>query len=192
LVSGFDRARIEAAVREILIGIGENPARAGLERTPARVADAYEEFFAGLGVDADALLADTFPTPEAAPREPVLVRDIEFRSVCEHHLLPFTGTAHVAYVPADRLVGLGRLAAVVGSLAARPQLQERLGDEIAATIERALGALGVLVVLDARHDCVRTRGPRQMRSSTVTVSSRGTLARSANRAELMQLIGGPR
>ena len=191
-MSGFDRARIEAAVREILIGIGEDPARGGLERTPARVADAYEEFFAGLGIDADALLADTFPTPDASPAEPVLVRDIEFRSVCEHHLLPFTGTAHVAYVPSDRLVGLGRLAAVVDALAARPQLQERLGDEIAATIERALGALGVLVVLDARHDCVRTRGPRQTRSSTVTVSSRGTLARSADRAELMLLIGGPR
>lgn len=112
--------------------------------------------------------------------------------MCEHHLLPFTGVAHVAYVPSDRLVGLGRVAAVVDALAARPQLQERLGDEIADAIERGLDARGVLVVLDARHDCVRTRGPRQVNSSTVTVSSRGTLTQPADRAELMTMIGAAR
>jgi GTP cyclohydrolase I len=172
-VTAFDRARIEAAVHEILIGIGEDPARAGLESTPAHVADAYAEFFSGLGAGA----------------EPVLVRDIEFRSVCEHHLLPFVGVAHVAYVPSTRLIGLGRIASVVDALASRPQLQERLGDEIADAIQTGLDARGVLVVLDARHDCVRTRGPRQTSSSTVTVSSRGTLSQPADRAELMSLIG---
>jgi GTP cyclohydrolase I len=188
-VTAFDRARIEAAVHEILIAIGEDPGRGGLERTPARVADAYAEFFSGLGVDTASVLGDTFPVPEGASAEPVLVRDIEFRSVCEHHLLPFIGVAHVAYVPSTRLMGLGRISSVVDALASRPQLQERLGDEIADAIETGLDARGVLVVLDARHDCVRTRGPRQTRSSTVTLSSRGTLSQPAERAELMSLIG---
>jgi GTP cyclohydrolase I len=188
-VTAFDRARVEAAVHEILIAIGEDPSRVGLDRTPVRVADAYEEFFSGLGVDAASMLGDTFAAPEGAAAEPVLVRDIEFRSVCEHHLLPFVGVAHVAYVPSDRLIGLGRIASVVDTLASRPQLQERLGDEIATVIEDGVAARGVLVVLDAQHDCVRTRGPRQTRSSTVTVSSRGTLSQPAERAELMSLIG---
>lgn len=176
-------------MHDILIAIGEDPSRGGLDRTPARVADAYEEFFSGLGVDAVSMLGDTFAVPEGAEAEPVLVRDIEFRSVCEHHLLPFTGVAHVAYVPSNRLIGLGRIASVVDALASRPQLQERLGDEIASVIEDGVDARGVLVVLDAQHDCVRTRGPRQTRSSTVTVSSRGTLSQPAERAELMSLIG---
>jgi GTP cyclohydrolase I len=188
-VTAFDRARVEAAVHEILIAIGEDPAREGLESTPARVADAYAEFFSGLGVDASSILGEAFPVPQGAVAEPVLVRDIEFRSVCEHHLLPFVGVAHVAYVPSTRLIGLGRIASVVDTLASRPQLQERLGDEIASVIEHGVDARGVLVVLDARHDCVRTRGPRQTRSSTVTVSSRGTLSQPAERAELMRLIG---
>ncbi|MDN4641563.1 GTP cyclohydrolase I [Agreia sp. PsM10] len=188
-MTAFDRARIEAAVHEILIAIGEDPVREGLERTPSRVADAYAEFFSGLGVDARAMLGDTFPVTDGSVPEPVLVRDIEFRSVCEHHLLPFTGVAHVAYVPSTRLIGLGRISSVVDTLASRPQLQERLGDEIAAVIESGVDARGVLVVLDAQHDCVRTRGPRQTRSSTVTVSSRGTLSQPADRAELMSLIG---
>ena len=176
-------------MHEILIAIGEDPSRAGLDRTPSRVADAYEEFFSGLGVDAASTLGDTFPLPEGAATEPVLVRDIAFRSVCEHHLLPFIGVAHVAYVPSNRLIGLGRIASVVDTLASRPQLQERLGDEIASAIENGVEARGVLVVLDAQHDCVRTRGPRQTRSSTVTVSSRGTLSQPAERAELMIQIG---
>lgn len=188
-MTAFDRARVEAAVHEILIAIGEDPGREGLESTPARVADAYAEFFSGLGVDASSMLGEAFPVPQGAVAEPVLVRDIEFRSVCEHHLLPFVGVAHVAYVPSTRLIGLGRIASVVDTLASRPQLQERLGDEIASVIEHGVDARGVLVVLDARHDCVRTRGPRQTRSSTVTVSSRGTLSQPAERAELMRLIG---
>ncbi|WP_374945338.1 GTP cyclohydrolase I, partial [Agreia sp.] len=146
-MTAFDRVRVEAAVREILIAIGEDPGRGGLERTPARVADAYVEFFSGVGVDATSVLGDTFPVPDGATAEPVLVRDLEFRSICEHHLLPFTGVAHVAYVPSDRLIGLGRIASVVHTLASRPQLQERLGDEIAGAIERGVDARGVLVVL---------------------------------------------
>lgn len=176
-------------MHEILIAIGEDPGRGGLERTPGRVADAYAEFFSGVGVEPASVIGDTFPVPEGTTAEPVLVRDIEFRSVCEHHLLPFTGMAHVAYVPSTRLIGLGRIASVVDVLASRPQLQERLGDDIAEAVQRGVDARGVLVVLDARHDCVRTRGPRQTRSSTVTVSSRGTLSQPAERAELMSLIG---
>ncbi|MCU1475893.1 MAG: cyclohydrolase FolE [Subtercola sp.] len=199
---------------ELLAAIGEDPARPELEGTPRRVADAYAEFFSGVGVDAVDALGETFPfegsavgapagadvaaieggeggagTPAHA--EPVLMRGIRFRSVCEHHLLPFAGTAHIAYVPGDRLVGLGRLPAVVDVLASRPQLQERLGEQIAQTISDGLDARGVLVVLEATHGCVTLRGPRQTDSTTVTVASRGTLSEPAARAELMALIGRP-
>jgi GTP cyclohydrolase I len=124
--------------------------------------------------------------------EAVVVRDIRFRSVCEHHLLPFLGTAHIAYIPGDRIVGLGSLARVVETIAARPQLQERLGEEIADTIDAGLAPLGVLVVLDAVHQCVTTRGPRQTASSTVTLASRGTLRDTGVREEIISLIGGGR
>jgi GTP cyclohydrolase I len=189
-MTSIDRDRIAAAIREVLAAIGEDPGRAGLEETPTRVADAYAEFFSGVGVDAAEQLRQTFPLPDGAASEPVLVRGISFRSMCEHHLLPFIGTAHVAYIPSDRIVGLGRLAAVVDTIASRPQLQEKLGEEIAETIEQALGARGVLVVLDAKHDCVRTRGSRQTGSTTVTIASRGELSSPAARAELVALIGG--
>ncbi|TIH40414.1 GTP cyclohydrolase I [Subtercola vilae] len=186
-----DRARIEAAVLEILEAIGEDPNREGLGSTPRRVAEAYSEFFSGVGVDARALLGETFAFDEAAPREPVLMRGITFRSVCEHHLLPFEGLAHIAYVPTDRLIGLGRLPAVVDALASRPQLQERLGEQLADTIADGLDATGVLVVLEASHGCVTLRGPRQVGSTTVTVASRGSLSEPAARSELMGLIGQP-
>jgi GTP cyclohydrolase I len=187
-MTGFDRSRIEAAVAEILAAIGEDPSRPGLASTPSRVADAYQEFFAGLGEDAAAALGDPIPL-DGAEAETVLLRDIHFRSVCEHHLLPFLGVAHVAYVPSDRIVGLGRIPRLIEILADRPQLQERLGEEIADTLEAGVGAKGVLVVLDAAHQCVTTRGARQTDSTTVTIASRGTLSEPAARAELIALIG---
>jgi GTP cyclohydrolase I len=186
---GIDTGRIEAAVADILAAIGEDVTRPGLAATPRRVAQAYAEFFAGLGVDPVAHLADTVDLGEGETGEVVLVRDIEFRSICEHHLLPFIGMAHIAYVPGSRVVGLGRLPQVVETLAARPQLQERLTEEIADTLQVGLDPRGVLVVLDAVHQCVSSRGPRQSRSSTVTVASRGTLGETGARAEIISMIG---
>jgi GTP cyclohydrolase I len=187
-MTGIDRKRIEAAVAEILAAIGEDPSRAGLVSTPSRVADAYEEFFAGLGQNAADLLGEGVPL-EGHDAETVLLRDIAFRSVCEHHLLPFVGVAHVAYLPNERVVGLGRIPRVVETLASRPQMQERLTEEIADTLQTGLDARGVLVVLDAKHSCVSTRGARQTDSTTVTVASRGELADPAERAGLLALIG---
>jgi GTP cyclohydrolase IA len=187
-MTGFDRARIEAAVAEILAAIGEDPSRPGLASTPSRVADAYAEFFSGVGVDAPAELGEPVPL-ETARAETVIVRDIAFRSVCEHHLLPFLGVAHVAYLPGEAVVGLGRIPRVIDALAARPQIQERLTEQIADAIEQGAGAQGVLVVLDASHACVTTRGPRQTASTTVTVAARGAYTEPAARAELMALIG---
>jgi GTP cyclohydrolase IA len=193
-MAGVDAERIERAVHEILLAIGEDPSRPGLERTPARVADAYADFFGGLEIDPLTHLADTVPigASEAgvpATSDAVILRDLAFRSVCEHHLLPFVGTAHVAYLPRDRVVGLGRIPAVIDTLARRPQLQERLAEEIADTLQAGLDPKGVLVVLDAQHRCVTTRGARQERSSTVTIASRGALAEPAARAEIIALIG---
>ena len=187
-MTGIDRKRIEAAVAEILAAIGEDPSRAGLVSTPSRVADAYEEFFAGLGEDPAELLGEGVPL-EGHDAETVLLRDISFRSICEHHLLPFLGVAHVAYLPNERVVGLGRIPRVVETLASRPQMQERLTEEIADTLQNGLDARGVLVVLDAQHSCVSTRGARQTESTTVTVASRGELADPAERAGLLALIG---
>jgi GTP cyclohydrolase I len=186
---GVDQPRIEAAVAEILAAIGEDGDRPGLATTPHRVASAYAEFFAGLGQDPLDHLRDSVPVGESTG-DLVLLRDIEFRSVCEHHLLPFLGTAHLAYLPGDRIVGLGKLAGVVETLAARPQLQERLTEEIADALESGLAPRGILVVLDASHGCITTRGPRQSRSSTVTLATRGELADPAKRAEIIALIGG--
>ncbi|MGK9146064.1 GTP cyclohydrolase I FolE [Plantibacter flavus] len=184
-----DRARIAAAVLEILEAIGEDPGRAGLADTPKRVADAYAEFFGGLGQDAVAHLERVIPVGEDGTGDIVLVRDISFRSVCEHHLLPFLGTAHIAYLPDELVIGLGALPKVVETLAARPQVQERLTEQIADAIVTGLAPRGVLVVLDAAHGCVSMRGPRQLSSTTVTVASRGALEAPAARAELMALIG---
>lgn len=193
-MAGVDTERIERAVHEILIAIGEDPDRPGLERTPQRVAEAYAEFFGGLQVDPLTHLADTVAlgATEAgvpATSDAVVLRDLSFRSVCEHHLLPFVGTAHVAYLPGERVVGLGKIPAVIDTLAARPQLQERLAEEIADTLVAGLDPKGVLVVLDAQHRCVTTRGARQERSSTITIASRGSLAEPAARAEIIALIG---
>jgi GTP cyclohydrolase I len=186
-----DQARIAAAVAEILAAIGEDPGRVGLESTPQRVAAAYAEFFAGLGRNPLDHLTDSVPVGESTG-DLVLLRDIEFRSVCEHHLLPFLGVAHLAYLPGNRIVGLGKLANLVETLAARPQLQERLTDEIADALEAGLAPRGILVMLDASHGCVTTRGPRQSRSSTVTLAARGELADAGYRSEIITLIGGSR
>lgn len=190
-MTGFDRARIEAAVAELLAAIGEDVSRDGLAETPVRVADAYAEFFSGIGADPLEPLRDAIDVGGADP-ELVVLRDIEFRSVCEHHLLPFLGRAHLAYLPGAKVVGLGRLPQLVGILAARPQVQERLSEQIADALAQGLGARGVLVVLEAVHQCVTTRGARQTRSSVVTVASRGALADTAARAEALALIGAPR
>ena len=192
-----DRERVAALVRELLEAIGEDPERPGLRATPTRVADAYTEFFSGVGQDPAAPLAHTIsiahgPAPETAPSGAVMLRDIHFRSVCEHHLLPFRGWAHIAYLPGDQVVGLGALPKVVDVLAARPQVQERLGEQIADTISEALASRGVLVVLEASHGCVTMRGERQREASTVTIAARGELAEPAARAELIALIGPPR
>lgn len=188
----IDTARIEAAVSEILAAIGEDPARDGLKRTPSRVAQAYAEFFSGLGVDPLCHLADSVALEHGEAGELVLLRDIEFRSVCEHHLLPFTGVAHLAYIPRDRVVGLGRLPRVVETLASRPQLQERLTEQIADALQEGLDPLGVLVVIDATHGCVAARGTRQSHSSAVTMATRGSLTEPVARSGVLALLGEAR
>lgn len=192
-----DRERVAVLVRELLEAIGEDPDRPGLRLTPQRVADAYAEFFAGVGEDAAAPLAHTIsvtrgPAPDTLPSGAVMLRDIRFRSMCEHHLLPFAGHAHIAYLPGEQVVGLGALPRVVDVLAARPQVQERLGEQIADVIAASLDTRGVLVILDAVHECVTMRGGRQPDASTVTVAARGELAEPAARAELMLLLTGGR
>lgn len=184
----IDRERVVAAVRELLSAIGQNPDSAELSNTPDRVADAYAEFFAGVDINPLELLADAVPVGEDTG-ELVLVRDITLRSVCEHHLLPFRGRAHLAYRPGERVVGLGALARVVEALAARPQLQERLGEQIADAVEQGLRPDGVLVVLEASHGCVADRGVRQTEATAVTIASRGSLAEPHRRAEVLALIG---
>jgi GTP cyclohydrolase I len=185
-----DQGRIEAAVAELLAAIGEDPTRPGVQRTPQRVAEAYAEYFSGMGVDPAEVLRDGVDAAGDGERgDLVLLRGLEFRSMCEHHLLPFRGVAHVGYLPGGKVVGLGRLGTVVEILAARPQLQERLGEQIADALEKGLAPRGVIVVLDAQHDCVAARDARQMRSTTVTVASRGALSEAAGRAEAMALIG---
>lgn len=188
-----DQPRVAALVRELIEAIGEDPARPGLVGTPDRVAASYAEFFAGVGEDPAAPLAHTIsvahgPAPETEPSGAVVLRDIQFRSTCEHHLLPFLGIAHIAYLPGSSVVGLGALPKVVDILAARPQVQERLGEQIADTIATALEARGVLVVLDASHQCVTARGGRQPLASTITVAARGALAEPAARSEIIALI----
>ena len=186
-----DTGRVEAAVAEILAAIGEDPSRPGLLETPARVALSYADFFSGLDVDPLEHLASAvdLDLPQDKLGELVLLRDIDFRSICEHHLLPFTGVAHVAYVPSRRIVGLGKIPRVVETLASRPQLQERLTEEIAETLNVGLEPQGVLVVLDASHRCVTARGARQVRSTTVTVATRGSLSDPVQRSGVLALIG---
>lgn len=192
-----DRERVAELVRELLVAIGEDPERPGLKLTPQRVADAYAEFFSGVGEDAAAPLAHTIsvtrgPAPDTLPSGAVMLRDIRFQSMCEHHLLPFAGRAHVAYLPGEQVVGLGALPRVIDILAARPQVQERLGEQVADAIAGSIDTRGVLVVLDAVHECVTMRGGRQTAASTVTVAARGAFTEAAARAEAIALLTGGR
>jgi GTP cyclohydrolase I len=186
-VGEFDHERIAAAVREILIGIGEDPDRDGLRDTPARVARAYAEMFAGLRQDPRDVLATTF---DLGHDEFVLVRDIEVWSCCEHHLVPFTGLAHVGYIPNvdGRITGLSKLARLVDLYAKRPQVQERLTTQVADALMEFLEPRGVIVVFECEHLCMTMRGVRKPGSKTVTSAVRGQLLSAATRAEAMSLI----
>lgn len=184
----MDRAKIEEGVRLILEGVGEDPNREGLLKTPARVAKMYEEIFAGLEEDPAVHFEATF---DEGHEEMVLVRDIPFYSVCEHHLVPFFGKAHVAYIPAadGRICGLSKLARLVEVFAKRPQVQERLTSQIADTLVERLNPLGVIVVLEAEHLCMSMRGVKKPGAQTTTSAVRGAFERSqATRAEALSLI----
>jgi GTP cyclohydrolase IA len=183
-----DLPRIEKAVREILIAIGEDPDRDGLRRTPARVARAYAEMFAGLRVDPASVITTTF---DANHEELILVRDIEVISLCEHHLLPFHGKAHIGYIPGEhgRITGLSKLARLVEVYARRPQVQERLTSQVADLLMERLDPLGVIAVLECEHMCMAIRGIQKAGSRTVTSAVRGIFTTDAkSRAEAMSLI----
>ena len=181
-----DQPRIEAAVREILLAIGEDPDRDGLAGTPGRVARAYEELFSGLAQDPAELLATTFDIDH---EELILVRDIELKSCCEHHLLPFVGVAHVGYIPGrGQVTGLSKLARLVDVYARRPQVQERLTTQVADALVTHLAAQGVIVVIEAEHMCMTMRGTHKPGSKTITSAVRGHLRNAATRAEVMSLI----
>ena len=183
-----DHERLRRAVREILIAVGENPDREGLLDTPDRVARMYAEVFAGLKTDPAVYLQKTFTQKHD---EMVLVKDIEFSSTCEHHLLPFIGKAHIAYLPNGQIVGLSKLARVVDAVARRPQVQERMTEEIADLIMTHLKARGVGVIVEASHSCMTIRGVRKPGAMTITSSMRGGfLDNPATRNELMALVFG--
>jgi GTP cyclohydrolase I len=189
---GVDRDRIERAVRELLEAIGEDPGRDGLAGTPTRVANMYAEIFSGLHEDPDHHLNVTF---EAGHDEMVMVRDIPLYSVCEHHLVPWIGHAHVAYIPNEdgRITGLSKLARLVDGYSRRPQVQERLTTQVADAVERVLQPRGVLVVVEAEHLCMAMRGVRKPGSMTVTSAVRGLFRDSeATRAEAMSFIHAQR
>ncbi|WP_064063118.1 GTP cyclohydrolase I FolE [Rhodococcus gordoniae] len=184
----FDQARAEAAVRELLIAVGEDPDREGLRDTPARVARAYREVFGGLFTDPDEVLDTTF---DEGHQELVLVRDIPMYSTCEHHLVSFHGVAHVGYIPGPtgRVTGLSKLARVVDLYAKRPQVQERLTSQVADAMMRKLQPRGVIVVVEAEHLCMAMRGIRKPGASTTTSAVRGLFqTSSASRAEALDLI----
>ena len=183
----IDHDRIAAAVREILFAVGENPDREGLQETPARVARAYEEIFAGLHRDPAEILSVTF---DISHEEMVLVRDIDLYSMCEHHLVPFHGVAHVGYIPAKngKVTGLSKLARLVDVYARRPQVQERLTSQIADALMKHLEPQGAIVVVEAEHLCMTMRGVRKPGASTITSAVRGQLREPASRAEAMSLI----
>jgi GTP cyclohydrolase I len=185
-----DQERIKAAVREILLAVGEDPDREGLQETPARVARLYAEVFSGLHGDARIHLQKTFTQKYD---EILLERDIRFDSFCEHHLLPFFGKAHVAYLPKGKIVGLSKLARAVEALARRPQVQERMTEELADLLMDELEPRGVAVILEATHTCMTIRGIRKSDAICTTSSMRGAFRDSqATRSELMSLIYGPR
>ena len=187
--TAVDQPRIEAAVREVLLAIGEDPDRDGLRETPARVARSYAELFSGLAQDPAELLATTF---DIGHSEMVLVKDIPFYSMCEHHLVPFHGQAHVGYIPSaeGKVTGLSKIARLVDLFAKRPQVQERLTTQIVEALEEHLSPAGAIVVVSAEHLCMSMRGVRKPGSKTVTSAVRGQLRDPATRAEAMSLIMG--
>jgi len=191
-IPDYDHERAEAAVRELLAAIGEDPEREGLRETPARVARAYAELTQGLHQSPKDVLSTTF---DIGHDEMVLVRDIELWSMCEHHLVPFTGVAHVGYIPADsgKITGLSKLARLVDVFAKRPQVQERLTTQVADALMELLEARGVIVVIEAEHLCMTMRGVRKAGARTITSAVRGTmLSNQATRAEAMALINSRR
>lgn len=187
VTTGVDTERIERAVTELLLAIGEDPTRDGLRDTPARVARAYQEIFCGINQDPAELLITNF---DLGHEELVMVKDIEVYSVCEHHLLPFFGVAHVGYLPGfgGKITGLSKLARVVDIFAKRPQVQERLTTQIADAIEAALQPAGVIVVLEAEHLCMSMRGVKKTAARTITSTARGKLKDEPSRSEVMNLI----
>ena len=185
-----DKPRIEKAVREILAAVGEDPDREGLLETPARVARMYAEMFGGLHVDPSRHLKKVF---QETYDEVVLVRDIRFNSMCEHHLLPFLGVAHVGYIPRGAVVGLSKLARIVEEVSRRPQVQERMTETIANLLDEELDPKGVIVVLEAEHSCMSIRGIRKPGALTITSAVRGLFRKNElSRAEAMSLINGHR
>jgi GTP cyclohydrolase I len=186
-VPAFDHVRAEAAVRELLAAIGEDPDREGLRETPARVARAYAELTTGIRQRPEDVLTTTF---DLGHDEMVLVRDIELWSMCEHHLVPFTGVAHVGYIPAEtgKITGLSKLARVVDVFAKRPQVQERLTTQVADSLMEILEPRGVIVVIEAEHLCMTMRGVRKAGARTITSAVRGIMHNAATRSEAMALI----
>jgi len=188
LTDGFDLARIERAVTEILLAVGEDPTRDGLRDTPARVARALREQFSGLRMEPADVLTTVF---DADHEEMVLVRDIELYSTCEHHLVPFFGTAHVGYIPNEKgqITGLSKLARLVDLYARRPQVQERMTSQIADALMTNLEPRGVIVIIEAEHLCMSMRGVRKPGAKTVTSAVRGSFLNSeSTRAEAMSLL----
>jgi GTP cyclohydrolase I len=186
----IDTARIEAAVREILLAIGEDPAPDGLKDTPARVGRMYKEIFAGVGGGGGEHLSTTF---DVAHRELVLFRAVPFYSLCEHHLVPFFGQAHIAYIPEGKVVGLSKVVRTFRQLAARPQVQERLTTEMAELLMSSLKPFGAAVIIEARHLCMEMRGVRTQGSVITTSALRGAFKdRESTRMELLTLVKGER
>ncbi len=183
----MDAEKIRRGVRLLLEGIGEDPSRPGLKDTPRRVAEFYAEMFSGLGEDPVEIIK---PISGERHHEMVLVKDLGFRSMCEHHLLPFAGRAHIAYIPSKgRIVGVGNLARVLDSLARRPQVQERLTTQMAEIIVKAIAPLGTMVVIQAEHLCLSMRGVRKEGSQVVTSAVRGAFRTNpSTRAEMLSLI----
>jgi GTP cyclohydrolase IA len=183
----YDEAAVRRAIYDFLVAVGEDPKRDGLVDTPDRVARAYREIFSGLWLEPEDVLTTTF---DLGHDEMVLVKDIEVRSVCEHHLVPFTGVAHVGYIPSSdgRITGLSKLARLVDVYARRPQVQERMTTQIADALMRILEPRGVIIVVECEHLCMSMRGIRKPGASTITSAVRGQLRDPATRAEAMSLI----
>ncbi|MSV69559.1 MAG: GTP cyclohydrolase I FolE [Actinobacteria bacterium] len=181
----FDEARAAAAVRELLLALGEDPDREGLQETPARVARAFKENFEGLWKSPEEVLTTTF---DIGHEELVIIRDIEVFSHCEHHLTPFHGVAHVGYIPRGKITGLSKVARLVDLFARRPQVQERLTTQIADAMVKILDPMGVIVIIDCEHLCMSMRGVRKSQARTTTSAVRGVLRDPATRAEAISLI----